>query len=119
MTTPRKDLQERMEKEVKSHWQPRVRAQARAHAVSVGGMRIHVRGFNGSTGTGSSNDGRLHDIGVNVSPIEARELIDAQEAGATEDDLLGIVADILTHAYFLDVVQCELVDVEELDFDFH
>ena len=51
--------------------------------------------------------------------MEARELSDAQDAGADEDDLLEIVADILTSAYFNNVVTCELVDVEELDFNFH
>src|SRR4051812_4743898 len=40
---PRKDLAARLEREVKSRWQPQIRAKAKRNAVTTGGIVIDTR----------------------------------------------------------------------------
>ncbi|MFJ3128683.1 telomere-protecting terminal protein Tpg [Streptomyces sp. NPDC086993] len=84
LTTPQKRLQAALVEESESEWQPQVRAQAREQASTSSGMMVEVTAYFGFTASGSSDDGRIRTITTPISPTYARQILDLQEAGATE-----------------------------------
>ncbi|WP_327259493.1 MULTISPECIES: telomere-protecting terminal protein Tpg [unclassified Streptomyces] len=92
LTTPQKRLQAALVEETESEWQPQIRAQAREQASTSGGMMVHVVAYFGFTASGSSDDGRERHITTPISPTYAAQILQLQEAGATEEDLHPIVA---------------------------
>jgi hypothetical protein len=86
--------------ETESEWQPQVRAQAREHAATTGGMVVECEAYFGFTANGSSDDGRVRYITTTISPTYAAEILAAQEHGATEEELHPIVAAAITESYF-------------------
>ncbi|MEW2373397.1 HTH domain-containing protein [Streptomyces sp. NPDC006656] len=99
-TKPNKRLQESLLQETESEWQPQVRARARQHAASSGGMVISCRAYFGLGPEGTSDAGRVRDISVAVSPSHAAAIIAAQEEAATGSDLHDAVAEAIADAYF-------------------
>ncbi|MGW0836486.1 telomere-protecting terminal protein Tpg [Streptomyces prunicolor] len=97
---PQKRLQEALVEETATAWQPQVRAQARERAATSGGMHVEVYAYFGFECTGSSDDGRERFISTAISPAYAAEILQMQEAGATEEDLHPVVAEAITEAYF-------------------
>ncbi|MFE7245232.1 telomere-protecting terminal protein Tpg [Streptomyces sp. NPDC057580] len=90
----------RIEKAVRTQWQPRVRARIRAQAESRG-IHLHTRARFGFTSpAGSSDDPRLRLITRHLSAAVARELFAAHDAGAGEPQQILILARALGHAYF-------------------
>ncbi|MEU1520114.1 terminal protein [Streptomyces sp. NPDC005811] len=100
LKTPQKRLQAALVEETESEWQPQVRARAREQASTSGGMMVEVTAYFGFTASGSSDDGRERTITTPISPTYARQILDLQEAGATEEDLHPIVAEAITESYF-------------------
>nr|AAO50186.1 putative terminal protein [Streptomyces violaceoruber] len=100
LKTPQKRLQAALVEETESEWQPQVRAQAREQASTSGGMMVEVTAYFGFTCTGSSDDGRIRTITTPISPTYAKQILELQEAGATEEDLHPIVAEAITESYF-------------------
>ncbi|MET7296240.1 hypothetical protein ABZS79_29700 [Streptomyces griseoloalbus] len=49
---------------------------------------------------GSSDDGRERQITTDISPYYAKQILELQEAGETEEDLHPIVAEAITESYF-------------------
>lgn len=92
LTTPQKRLQAALTEETESEWQPQVRAQARAQAATSRGVMVEVTAYFGFTCTGSSDDGRERTITTDISPTYVKQILQLQEAGATEEDLHPIVA---------------------------
>lgn len=100
MTTPQKRLLAAMMEETESNWQPQVRAQARAAAATSRGMMVEVTAYFGFTCTGSSDDDRERQITTAISPTYVKQILELQEADATEDELHPIVAAAITESYF-------------------
>jgi hypothetical protein len=122
---PRKDLAARLEQEVKKRWQPQIRAQARQKAATTGGIVIDTRARMGYTAPiGSTDQDRIRHLTVALPPHYAARLFDAQEAGATEQQLKEIAAEALKEVYFQDngrragsLQEVRFTDIEHLEFD--
>ncbi|WP_445194929.1 telomere-protecting terminal protein Tpg [Streptomyces himalayensis] len=102
LAKPQKKLQAALVEETASEWQPQVRAQARERAATTGGMQVEVHAYFGFTCTGSSDDGRDRFISTPISPAYAAQILQLQEAGATEEELHPVVAQAITESYFTD-----------------
>lgn len=124
LTTPQKRLRAALVEETESEWQPQVRAQAREQAATSSGMMVDVTAYFGFTCTGSSDDGRERTITTAISPTYARQILDLQEAGATEEELHPIVAQAITESYFTewgtraDGLRADFTQVLRIDFRF-
>ncbi|GGW52529.1 telomere-protecting terminal protein Tpg [Streptomyces xantholiticus] len=117
---PRKDLAARMEREVRQRWQPQIRAQAKKQAATTGGIVLDTRARFGYTAApGSTDDARLRHLTQALPPHYAARLFDAQEQGATEQQLLDIAAEGLQEIYFKDGgrrAQGLLVEFTDIDY---
>ncbi|MGW4823447.1 telomere-protecting terminal protein Tpg [Streptomyces sp. NPDC004227] len=122
---PRADLAARLEHEVKKRWQPQIRAKARQKAATTGGIVIDTRARMGYTAPiGSTDQDRIRHLTVALPPRYAARLFDAQEAGATEQQLKEIAAEALKEVYFQDngrragqLEEVRFTDIEHLEFD--
>jgi hypothetical protein len=122
---PRPDLAARLEHEVKKRWQPQIRAKARQKAATTGGIIIDTRARIGYTAPiGSTDEDRIRHLTVALPPRYAARLFDAQEAGATDQELQEIAAEALKEVYFQDggrragsLEEVRFTDIEHLEFD--
>jgi hypothetical protein len=122
---PRPNLAARLENEVKKRWQPQIRAQARQKAATTGGIVIDTRARVGYTAPiGTTDEDRLRHLTVALPPRYAARLFDAQEAGATDQQLQQIAAEALKEVYFQDngrragqLEEVRFTDIEHLEFD--
>jgi hypothetical protein len=121
---PRWDLADRLQREIRRRWQPRVRQRAQQRAATTAGIFVSTRARFGFTAApGTSDDARLRHINQALPPDYAARLFDAQAAGATEQQLQAILAEGLGEMYFRDRgrrahgLMVEFTDVEQLDFD--
>jgi hypothetical protein len=122
---PRPDLAARMEREVKKRWQPQVRARARQKAATTGGIVIDTRARIGYTApVGSTDDARIRHLTVALPPQYAARLFDAQQAGASDQQLQQIAAEGLKEVYFQDsgrragsLEEVRFTDVEQVEFE--
>ncbi|MER5362784.1 XRE family transcriptional regulator [Streptomyces sp. NPDC002785] len=122
---PRPDLAARLEREVKKRWQPQIRAKAREKAATTGGIVIDTRARMGYTAPiGSTDQDRIRHLTVALPPRYAARLFDAQEQGASDQQLQGIAAEALKEVYFQDggrragsLKEVRFTDVEHLEFD--
>ncbi|MFF8431712.1 telomere-protecting terminal protein Tpg [Streptomyces sp. NPDC016566] len=122
---PRPDLATRMENEVKKRWQPQIRAKARQQAATTGGIVIDTRARIGYTAPiGTSDDARLRHLTVALPPQYAARLFDAQQQGATDQQLQQIAAEALKDVYFQDsgrragsLEEVHFTDIEHVEFD--
>ncbi|MEU0698151.1 HTH domain-containing protein [Streptomyces niveus] len=90
---PNKRLREALVKETESAWQPQVGAQARQRATTSGGLVISFRAILGFTANESSDDARVRDLSIAVSPSHAALILAAREEDATDTDLHKAVAE--------------------------
>uniref|UniRef100_A0AAU1IDN0 XRE family transcriptional regulator n=1 Tax=Streptomyces sp. NBC_00180 TaxID=2903632 RepID=A0AAU1IDN0_9ACTN len=122
---PRPDLAARLENEVKKRWQPQIRAKARQRAARTGGIVIDTRARIGYTAPiGTTDEGRLRHLTVALPPQYAARLFDAQEQGASDQQLREIAAEALKEVYFQDggrragsLEEVRFTDIEHLDFE--
>jgi len=122
---PRPDLAARLEREVKKRWQPQIRAQARKKAATTGGIVIDTRARIGYTAPiGTTDEDRIRHLTVALPPRYAARLFDAQEQGASDQQLQRIAAEALREAYFQDngrragqLEEVRFTDIEHLEFD--
>ncbi|MFE1315768.1 telomere-protecting terminal protein Tpg [Streptomyces sp. NPDC058755] len=122
---PRPDLAARMENEVKKRWQPQIRANARQRAATTGGIVIDTRARIGYTAPiGTTDDARLRHLTVALPPQYAARLFDAQQQGATDQQLQQIAAEALKDVYFQDsgrragsLEEVRFTDIEHVEFD--
>ncbi|MEU0969240.1 XRE family transcriptional regulator [Streptomyces sp. NPDC005917] len=122
--TPRPQLAQRLEREVRTRWQPQIRAKARQTAATTQGIMIDTRARFGYTAApGSTDDARLRHLTLALPPQHAARLFQAQETGATEDQLRHIAAEALGEVYFRDNgrrahgLEVQLTDLEHLQFE--
>lgn len=100
---PRPDLAARLEREVKKRWQPQIRARARRRAATSDGIVIDTRARIGYTAPiGTTDEDRIRHLTVALPPRYAARLFDAQEQGASEQQLRKITAEGLKEVYFQD-----------------
>ncbi|GGZ29092.1 telomere-protecting terminal protein Tpg [Streptomyces nitrosporeus] len=124
LTTPQKRLQAALVEETESEWQPQVRAQARQQASTSSGMMVEVTAYFGFACKGSSDDGRERQITTDISPYYAKQILELQEAGATEEDLHPIVAEAITESYFTEWgtraagLRADFTHVSKIEFRF-
>ncbi|MFJ9703502.1 telomere-protecting terminal protein Tpg [Streptomyces fradiae] len=122
---PRPELAARLEREVKKRWQPQIRAKARQKAATTGGIVIDTQARMGYTAPiGSTDEDRVRHLTVALPPHFAARLFEAQEAGATDQQLQQIVAEGLKDVYFQDggrragsLEEVRFTDVQHLEFD--
>lgn len=122
---PRPDLASRLEREVKKRWQPQIRAQARQKAATTGGIVIDTRARIGYTAPiGTTDEDRLRHLTVALPPQYAARLFDAQEQGASDQQLQQIAAEALKEVYFQDngrragqLEEVRFTGIEHLEFD--
>ncbi|MEU3743249.1 XRE family transcriptional regulator [Streptomyces sp. NPDC032198] len=122
---PRPDLAARLEREVTKRWQPQIRAKARQKAAESGGIVIDARARMGYTAPiGSSDQDRIRHLTVALPPRFAARLFEAQETGASDDQLQEIAAQALKEVYFQDggrragsLEEVRFTDIEHLEFD--
>ncbi|MCT6781934.1 XRE family transcriptional regulator [Streptomyces sp. CS7] len=118
---PGADLAARMGREVKRRRQPQVRAKA----ATSGGIIIDTRARLGYTGPiGTTDQDRIRHLPVALPPQYAARLFDAQEAGATNQQLQDITADAMREVYFQDggsragdLQEIHFNDFEHLEFE--
>ncbi|MEU1670220.1 terminal protein [Streptomyces sparsogenes] len=121
---PQKRLQAALVEETESEWQPQVRAQAREQAATSSGMMVDVTAHFGFTCKGSSDDGRERTITTAISPTYAKQILELQEAGATEEELHPIVAAAIAESYFTEWgtraagLRADFTDVQSIEFRF-
>lgn len=117
---PRQALRDALDREVRKAWQPRVRQQARRRAASTGGITIETRARFGYTApVGTTDDPRMRRLTVHLPPQYAARLFDAQQSGASDRALRGIVAEGLQEIYFKDNgtrAQGLEVDITDIDY---
>lgn len=117
---PRAALREALDREVRKVWQPRVRAQARKKAATATGLTIETRARFGYTApVGTTDDPRMRRLTVHLPAEYAARLFNAQEQGASDDQLRDIVAQGLQEAYFQDYgsrAQNLEVEITEIDY---
>lgn len=119
---PRPQLAARLEGEVRTRWQPQVRARARQKAATTDGIMIDVQARFGYTAAGSTDQSRIRHLTLALPPHHAARLLDAQAAGVEEDQLLQLTAEALGETYFRDNgrrahgLEVELTDVLDLQF---
>ncbi|MFE9404750.1 telomere-protecting terminal protein Tpg [Streptomyces sp. NPDC006530] len=122
---PRPDLAARLEAEVKKRWQPQIRAKAREKAATTGGIVIDTRARIGYTAPiGTTDEDRLRHLTVALPPQYAARLFDAQEQGASDQQLQQIAAEALKEVYFQDngrragqLEEVRFTGIEHLEFD--
>lgn len=121
---PQKRLQAALVEATESEWQPQVRARAREQASTSSGMMVEVTAYFGFTCSGSSDDGRIRTITTPISPTYAKQILELQEAGATEEELHPIVAEAITESYFTewgtraDGLRADFTHVQAIEFLF-
>jgi hypothetical protein len=121
---PRRDLRERIEREVKKRWQPQIRARAKKKAASTDGLVVSTRARFGFTAApGTTDDARIRDITQALPPVFADRLFTAREQGATEQQLQQIAAEGLAQMYFrannsrAHGLGVEFTDVEHIEIE--
>jgi hypothetical protein len=110
---------------VKKRWQPQIRAKARQQAATTSGIIIDTRARIGYTAPiGTTDEDRLRHLTVALPPHHAARLFNAQEQGATEQQLQQIAAEALKEVYFQDggrragdLEEVRFTDIEHLEFD--
>ncbi|MFF3751400.1 telomere-protecting terminal protein Tpg [Streptomyces sp. NPDC002018] len=100
---PPKPIADRIEAAVRARWQPKVRGRRRKQAATSAGITVETRARFGYTAPiGTTDDGRMRRLTVQLPPAYARRLFDAQQQGATDQQMRDIVAEGLQEVYFKD-----------------
>jgi transcriptional regulator with XRE-family HTH domain len=123
--TPRPELADRLAREVRTRWQPRVRERARRRAATAGGIAVEARARFGFTAApGTTDDSRMRRITQHLPPVYAARLFDAQAAGASDTQLQAIAAEGLQEVYFRDGgrrapgLTVEFTDIDYIEFGY-
>jgi len=122
---PHRELADRLEREVRRDWQPRVKGRARKRAATSTGLVIETRARFGFTAApGSTDDARMRRVTQHLPPSYAARLFDAEAAGATEQQLQQIAAEGLQEIYFkdrgrrADGLRVEFTDIDYVELEF-
>jgi DNA-binding transcriptional regulator YdaS (Cro superfamily) len=122
----RADVAAKIDDAVRQRWQPQVRKRRQRQAATTGGITVETRARFGYTApVGTTDDGRFRRLTVHLPPAYARRLFDARDAGASDQDMRGIIAEGLKEVYFQDgggramgLSDVEINDIDYLDLDY-
>ncbi|MGW4359640.1 telomere-protecting terminal protein Tpg [Streptomyces californicus] len=122
----RADVAAKIDDAVLARWQPQVRKRRQRQAATTGGITVETRARFGYTApVGTTDDGRFRRLTVHLPATYAQRLFDARNAGASEGEMRGIVAEGLKDVYFQDggsratgLSDVEINDIDYLDLDF-
>ncbi|WP_329537349.1 XRE family transcriptional regulator (plasmid) [Streptomyces sp. NBC_01450] len=123
---PPKHIADKIDAAVRSRWQPLVRKRRRKQAAATGGITVETRARFGYTApVGTTDDGRFRRLTVHLPPAYAQRLFDARDAGASDQEMRGIIAEGFKDVYFQDggvramgLSDVEINDIDYLDLDY-
>ncbi|MFE8965138.1 telomere-protecting terminal protein Tpg [Streptomyces iakyrus] len=123
---PPKDIQQKIDVAVRSRWQPQVRKRRRKQAATATGITVETRARFGYTAPiGTTDDGRFRRLTVHLPPTYAQRLFDARDAGASDQEMRGIIAEGFKEVYFQDgggralgLSDVAINDIDYLDLDY-
>ncbi|MFE2556562.1 telomere-protecting terminal protein Tpg [Streptomyces sp. NPDC059352] len=99
----RPDVAAKIDDAVRQRWQPMVRKRRRKKAATTGGITVETRArFGYESSAGSTDDGRFRRLTVKLPAAYAQRLFDARDAGQSDQDLRGIIAEGFKEVYFQD-----------------
>ncbi|MER6719848.1 MULTISPECIES: telomere-protecting terminal protein Tpg [Streptomyces] len=121
----RADVASKIDDAVRSRWQPQVRKRRRQQAAASG-ITVETRARFGYTApVGSTDDGRFRRLTVHLPATYAQRLFDARDAGASDQEMRGIIAQGFKDIYFQDggtratgLSDVEINDIDYLDLDY-
>ncbi|MER5201165.1 telomere-protecting terminal protein Tpg [Streptomyces sp. NPDC002755] len=122
----RPDVAAKIDNAVKARWQPLVRKRRQKQAAASGGITVETRARFGYTApVGTTDDGRFRRLTVHLPPEYAQRLFDARHAGASDQQMRGIIAEGFKEVYFQDgggramgLSDVEINDIDYLDLDY-
>ncbi|MFF0171234.1 telomere-protecting terminal protein Tpg [Streptomyces prasinus] len=122
----RADVAAKIDDAVRQRWQPQVRKRRQKQAAATGGITVETRARFGYTAPiGTTDDGRFRRLTVHLPPAYAQRLFDARNAGASDQQMRGIIAEGFKDVYFQDsggralgLSNVAINDIDYLDLDF-
>ncbi|GKQ38510.1 telomere-protecting terminal protein Tpg [Streptomyces sp. A012304] len=122
----RADVAAKIDDAVRQRWQPLVRKRRQKQAATSTGITVETRARFGYTApVGTTDDGRFRSLTVHLPPQYAQRLFDARDAGATDQQMRGIIAEGFKEVYFQDggaramgLSDVEINDIDYLDLDY-
>ncbi|WP_225840535.1 XRE family transcriptional regulator [Streptomyces sp. NK08204] len=122
----RADVTAKIDDAVRKRWQPLVRKRRQKQAAASTGITVETRARFGYTApAGTTDDGRFRRLTVHIPPEYAQRLFDAREAGASDQQMRGIIAEGFKEVHFQDgggramgLSDVEINDIEYLDLDY-
>jgi hypothetical protein len=122
----RPDVATKIDDAVRQRWQPQVRKRRQKQAATSGGITVETRARFGYTApVGTTDDGRFRRLTVHLPPAYAQRLFDARTAGASDQQMRGIIAEGFKEIYFQDgggratgLSDVTLNDIDYLDLDY-
>ncbi|MCE7052244.1 telomere-protecting terminal protein Tpg, partial [Streptomyces purpurascens] len=99
----------------------------RRQAAATGGITVETRARFGYTApVGTTDDGRFRRLTVHLPPPDyAQRLFEARDAGASDQEMRGIIADGFKDVYFQDgglramgLSDVAINDIDYLDLDY-
>ncbi|MEU8992851.1 XRE family transcriptional regulator [Streptomyces sp. NPDC048558] len=123
---PPQAIAERIDDAVRQRWQPQVRKRRQRQAAATGGITVETRARFGYTAPiGTTDDGRFRRLTVHLPPAYAQRLFDARDAGASDQEMRGIIAEGFKENYFQDggaralgLSDVAINDIDYLDLDY-
>ncbi|GHE78765.1 hypothetical protein GCM10018785_53640 [Streptomyces longispororuber] len=123
---PRTDVAAKIDDAVRQRWQPRVRKRRQKKAATSTGITVETRARFGYTApVGTTDDGRFRRLTVHLPPQYAQRLFNARDAGASDQQMRGIIAEGFKEVYFQDggaramgLSGVEISDIDYLDLDY-
>ncbi|WP_327723059.1 telomere-protecting terminal protein Tpg [Streptomyces europaeiscabiei] len=122
----RADVAAKLDDAVRQRWQPKVRKRRQEQAATSGGITVETRARFGYTApVGTTDDGRFRRLTVHLPPAYAQRLFNARSAGASDQEMRGIIAEGFKEIYFQDgggratgLSDVTLNDIDYLDLDY-
>ncbi|WP_424920060.1 telomere-protecting terminal protein Tpg [Streptomyces sp. wa1064] len=122
----RADVTAKINDAVRSRWQPVVRKRRQKQAAASDGITVETRArFGYTSSAGSTDDGRFRRLTVKLPATYAQRLFDARKAGASDQEMRGIIAEGFKEIYFQDgggraagLSDVTLNDIDYLDLDY-
>ncbi|MFJ8510756.1 telomere-protecting terminal protein Tpg [Streptomyces avermitilis] len=122
----RPDVAAKIDDAVRARWQPQVRKRRQRQAAATGGLTVETRARFGYTApVGTTDDGRFRRLTVHLPPAYAQRLFDARDAGASDQQMRGIIAEGFKEIYFQDgggramgLSDVAINDIDYLDLDY-
>ncbi|MFC8834843.1 telomere-protecting terminal protein Tpg [Streptomyces griseoincarnatus] len=122
----RADVAVKIDDAVRARWQPLVRKRRQRQAAATRGITVETRARFGYTApVGTTDDGRFRRLTVHLPPEYAQRLFDARDAGASDQQMRGIIAEGFKEVYFQDgggramgLSDVAINDIDYLDLDY-